>query len=50
MTSIEIFFSDLKPSKQKELMESVGITDPAEMNWDIDMCPLTILEFEDMSE
>jgi len=47
MKSVEIFFSDLKPEKQKEFMNAVGITKPEEMNWDIDMCPLAIVDFEE---
>ena len=36
----EIYFSDLKEEAQKRLLEAVGVTDPAEMNWDIDILPL----------
>ena len=37
-----IYFSDLNEDAQKRLMEAVGITDPAEMNWDINMCPIAM--------
>ena len=47
MKSVEIFFNDLKPEKQKEFLETVNVTDPKEMNWDIDMAPLAIVDFED---
>ena len=38
----EIFFNDLNEDAQKRLMEAVGIDDPSEMNWDINMCPLAM--------
>ncbi len=47
MKSFEIYFSDLNESAQEQLMEFVGIDDPSEMNWDIDMCPLCIFDFEE---
>jgi len=37
-----IYFSDLNEDAQKRLMEAVGITDPKDMNWDIDMCPIAV--------
>lgn len=37
-----IYFSDLNEDAQKRLMERIGITDPKEMNWDIDMAPIAI--------
>ena len=40
MEDFNIYFSDLKEESQRRLMEAVGITDPREMNWDIDMLPL----------
>ena len=47
MKTFEIFFSDLNTEAQRNLMDVVGIKDPKEMNWDIDMCPIAILEYED---
>jgi hypothetical protein len=38
----EIFFSDLNEDAQKRILEAVGETDPKEMNWDIDMCPIAL--------
>lgn len=35
-----IYFSDLNEDAQQRLMRAVGINDPSEMNWDIDMCQL----------
>ncbi|MBN2286048.1 MAG: hypothetical protein JXI43_06345 [Tissierellales bacterium] len=34
MTTIEIYFDDLSETKQKELLEAVGVESPDEMNWD----------------
>ena len=36
----EIYFSNLNKETQKELMKAVGISDPSEMNWDIDIVPI----------
>ena len=36
----EIFFSDLNEDAQKRLLEAVDVKDPAEMNWDLDICPI----------
>ena len=38
----DIFFSDLNEDAQKRLMDAIGIKDPSEMNWDIDMCPIAL--------
>ena len=46
MSSVEIYFSDLNEAAQKELLKAVGATDPKEMNWDTDVLPLAILDFE----
>ena len=40
MNDFPIYFSDLNEEAQKRLLEFVGESDPKEMNWDIDMCPL----------
>ncbi len=47
MKEFEIYFSDLNEDAQKRLMEAAGITDPREMNWDMDISPLAVFEFED---
>lgn len=43
----EIYFSDLNEDAQQRLMETIGVTDPKEMNWDIDLFPIAIYEFEE---
>ena len=40
MEDFDIYFSDLNEEAQKRLMEAVGILDPREMNWDLDILPL----------
>ena len=37
---IPIYFSDLNEEAQKTIMNAVGIENPSEMNWDVDMAPL----------
>ena len=46
MKTFDIYFSDLNIDAQKRLMDAVGISSPSEANWDIDMCPIAIYEFE----
>lgn len=35
-----IYFSDLNEKAQRELLDAIGVDEPQDMNWDIDMCPL----------
>ena len=42
MEDFNIYFSDLNEEAQRRLMEAVGVKEPCEMNWDIDMLPLAI--------
>lgn len=46
VVQVEIFFSDLNEKGQKKVLEANGYTDPSEGNYDIDMCPIAILEFQ----
>ena len=50
MRDFEIYFSDLNEDAQQRLMEAVGITNPKEMNWDINIVPIAIYEYEDSNE
>ena len=47
MKTFEIFFNDLNEEAQKELLELVGAKDTAEMNWDLNICPLAMVDFEE---
>lgn len=40
--NFDIYFSDLNEDAQKRLLDAVGVDDPKEMNWDIDMCPIAM--------
>lgn len=44
---VEIYFSDLSESGQKKILEANGYLSPADGNYDIDICPIAILEFEE---
>ena len=46
VVKVEIFFSDLNEKGQKKVLEANGYKDPSEGNYDIDMCPIAILEFQ----
>ena len=46
MKTFEIYFSDLNEDAQKRLLEAVGAKDASDMNWDIDMCPIAMYDFE----
>jgi len=46
MKTFEIYFSDLNEEAQKRLLEAVGAKTAADMNWDIDMCPIAMYDFE----
>ena len=50
MKSFEIYFSDLKEDAQKRLLQAVGVNEAKDMNWDIDMCPIAIYDFEENTE
>lgn len=49
MKTFEIYFSDLSPEAQDELLRVAGVHSPAEMNWDfeIDILPLATYEEEE---
>ena len=48
MKTVEIYYSSLNPEKQKELLEAVGVDDPADMNWDMDIIPIATCDFEEI--
>lgn len=50
MKTFEIYFSDLNKDAQKRLLDLVEVDAPKEMNWDIDICPIAIYEFEEKVE
>lgn len=50
MKTIEIYFGDLIPEKQKELLDAVGVSDPKEMNWDMPIFPIAVVDLEEPDE
>lgn len=40
--TMEIYFSDLKQETQEEILDTVGISNPKELNWDV--VPLTTID------
>lgn len=50
MKTIEIYFGDLIPEKQKELLMAAGVCDPKEMNWDIPTFPIAVVDLEETDE
>lgn len=47
MKHFYIYFSDLNPKAQKELLDLIEADSAADMNWDMDIIPLAILDFEE---
>ncbi len=43
---IPIYFNDLNEAKQKELLEEIGVSNASDMNWDMDIVPLTYYPIE----
>ena len=50
MNDFEIYFSDLNDEAQHRLMVAVGIYDPKEMNWDLDLVPLAVYPLPECEE
>jgi len=42
--TLEIYFRDFLPETQGAILETAGIQDPKDANWDL--IPITILSFE----
>lgn len=50
MNDFKIYFSDLNNEAQYRLMVAVGISDPKEMNWDLDLVPLAVYLLSECEE
>ena len=50
MVQFEIFFSDLNEQAQQDLLDMVGAESPEDMNWDFDLVPIAIVDFEEVEE
>lgn len=46
----EIYFNDLNADAQKRFLEYIGLDDPKEGNYDIDMCPITVIDYQEVNE
>lgn len=44
--TVKLYFSDLNEKGQKKLLDAVGVEEPSEMNWDMDILPLATFEME----
>ena len=44
--TVELYFSDLNEKGQKKLLDAAGVEEPSEMNWDMDILPITAFEME----
>ena len=42
LDDFNIYYSDLNEGAQQRLMAAIGILDPREINWDIDLLPLAV--------
>lgn len=47
MKTFKIYFSDLNEDAQKRLLKEVKANSPKDMNWDIDICPIAMYDFEE---
>lgn len=50
MKEFEIYFSDLNEEAQQALLDLVGASEASDMNWDMDILPLAVLNFEDSDD
>ena len=48
MAEFEIYFHDLNPEAQQELLKVAGLTSPSDMNYEV--VPVAVVEFEDNEE
>ena len=46
MNTFEIYFSYLNEDAQKRLLDAVGVETAADMNWDMDIIPIAVYDFE----
>ena len=47
MKSFKIYFSDLNDDAKERLLDAVGAEKASDMNWDIDICPIAMYDFEE---
>ena len=47
MKTFEIYFSDLNEDAQRRLLDAVGADSASDMNWDMDIIPISSFDFEE---
>ena len=47
MKTFEIYFSDLNEDAQDRLLKAVGAERASDMNWNMDICPIAMYDFEE---
>ena len=50
MNTFVLYFSDLTSEAQARIMDAAGINDPTEANWDMDVFPIAMIDFETPEE
>lgn len=50
MKTFLIYFNDLNEDAQRRLLKAVKAEDASDMNWDMDICPIAMYDFEDDGE
>ena len=48
MRTLELFFNDLNPAAQEKYLKVQGVSDPSELNWEVN--PIAIIEVEENSD
>lgn len=46
MKTFNIYFNDLNDDAKKRLLNFVGEKDASDMNWDLDIIPIAIFDYE----
>ena len=47
MQSFEIYFSDLNEDAQQRLLNAVNVENASDMNWDMDIIPIAVFDYEE---
>lgn len=50
MKTFEIYFNDLNEDAQSRLLKAVNANEAKDMNWDINICPIAMYDFEEGSD
>lgn len=47
MKTLNIYFSDLNENAQKRILDFVGAKDASDMNWDLDILPIAVFDYQE---